>query len=447
MEPNETFFEQLTHGDTRSVSTGVNSIENKRKLTGKEETLSEAPFDVDSGAIGWVEALEQTIMLMPDRQVLLNKITEDPDFKVRFYNALAKMNACGLQEINQKISTEENLQKEIFTGNTHGIPEVLTDAVEKLQATFSEAEKIALQNRELRAEEEHLIRNQFTKFSSLLQHVLQDSCGESIAMRKKAGAWVQQEILPYILNAEVAKRSYFKSRGHAGDYLSIEWISQNEASGDNTLGVLLDRCLLDMPAARAVRNRRALLREEIAKIVTSKCGEPVGVTSLACGPARELLDVYAMLSDPRLVTSTLLDIDGQALQAVKEKTDLLNLSPYFKFHNANLILLAIGRHTIHIEPQDLVYSMGLIDYLNDKYVVLLLNYIYKILKPGGKVILGNFHPNNQNKALMDYILNWQLIHRTEEEMHRLFKKSAFKKNCSQIRFEAQGINLFAECIK
>jgi len=76
-----------------------------------------------------------------------------------------------------------------------------------------------------------------------------------------------------------------------------------------------------------------------------------------------------------------------------------------------------------------------------------LNYVYGLLKEGGKVILGNFHPKNTSKALMDYVIDWKLIHRTEEDMNRLFRESAFSKDCTNIRFEEQGVNLFAECIK
>jgi extracellular factor (EF) 3-hydroxypalmitic acid methyl ester biosynthesis protein len=63
------------------------------------------------------------------------------------------------------------------------------------------------------------------------------------------------------------------------------------------------------------------------------------------------------------------------------------------------------------------------------------------------VILGNFHPRNPDKALMDYVLDWKLIHRTEADMDRLFSNSSFNRPCTNVRFEDQGINLFAECIK
>ncbi len=56
-------------------------------------------------------------------------------------------------------------------------------------------------------------------------------------------------------------------------------------------------------------------------------------------------------------------------------------------------------------------------------------------------------PHNPAKEFMDYVLDWKLIHRTEEEMNRLFSASAFHRACSRIFFEEGGINLFAECTR
>jgi hypothetical protein len=89
----------------------------------------------------------------------------------------------------------------------------------------------------------------------------------------------------------------------------------------------------------------------------------------------------------------------------------------------------------------------LIDYFSDNFVIRLLGYIHSKLRLGGRVILGNFHPRNPTWALMDHVLSWELIYRTEDEMNQLFEQSAFWRPCTNIRYEAQRINLFAECIK
>ena len=60
---------------------------------------------------------------------------------------------------------------------------------------------------------------------------------------------------------------------------------------------------------------------------------------------------------------------------------------------------------------------------------------------------GSCHTSNPSKALIDHIFEWKLIHRDEDDMNRLYQASKFGAPCSNIRYEAEGINLFAEGIK
>ena len=168
--------------------------------------------------------------------------------------------------------------------------------------------------------------------------------------------------------------------------------------------------------------------------------------SLACGPAREIFDVYDEVQDKTLIKATLLDIDFQSLAFVDDLRNRKNLRNQITLLNENLIYLSLGRRKSEIAPQDLIYSVGLIDYFSDKLVIKLLNYIYDNLIPGGRVVLGNFHPNIYMEY-MDCVLEWNLIHRTKEEMDKLFLASAFNRPSSKIYFEKEKVNLFAECIK
>lgn len=87
------------------------------------------------------------------------------------------------------------------------------------------------------------------------------------------------------------------------------------------------------------------------------------------------------------------------------------------------------------------------DSLNDKLVTKLLQFAHQNLAVGGRVLLGNFHPRNPAKEFMDFVLDWRLIHRSEEDMDRLFRGSPFGRACTRIQFEGEGVNLFAECVR
>jgi SAM-dependent methyltransferase len=287
----------------------------------------------------------------------------------------------------------------------------------------------------------------FHDCETLLDQVLGDSAQESEETKAVVGARVQAELLPYLLMSESAERWYSKPRGYAGDFLTIAQIYDDVAKGTGRVGPILDRCFLSMSAVHAVQNRRGLLATEIRATLAARVEGPTRVTSLACGPAQELFDVYASLPDPSVLKATLVDIDLLALAYVSDRRDRKHLKKHMELLNENLVYLAAGRRRVALLEQDLIYSIGLIDYFTDSFVISLMDFIHEALRQGGRVILGNFHPRNVTKAIMDYVLDWKLIHRTDEQMNRLFQASAFRRPCTRILYEPQGVNLFAECIK
>ena len=156
------------------------------------------------------------------------------------------------------------------------------------------------------------------------------------------------------------------------------------------------------------------------------------ITCLGCGLAEEIFNVFMELHDPSCLNATMIDIDFQALASVSERLDKMKLAGHVKMHNANLVYLATNRQELDVSGQDLVYSTGITNYFDDKIVVSLTNYIHTILGPGGRVLLSNFHTENPNRAFMKYVLNWDIFHRTEDDMHRLFVSSLFKRECTEI---------------
>jgi extracellular factor (EF) 3-hydroxypalmitic acid methyl ester biosynthesis protein len=111
--------------------------------------------------------------------------------------------------------------------------------------------------------------------------------------------------------------------------------------------------------------------------------------------------------------------------------------------HANVVRLALSRDTTQLRNQDLVYSVGLIDYLRDDLVVKLLDWIYDLLRAGGTAMVGNFSVGNPNKTFMDHVLDWKLFHRTAQDLLNLFARSKFGSVPVEVRSESTGINLFA----
>lgn len=288
------------------------------------------------------------------------------------------------------------------------------------------------------------LRHAFAAMERTLRELL-DEQSHSAPVCAAIGARVQTELLPLMLLGNNVERWYSKPRGYAGDYLSIDRMYDDVPLGHGRVGPAIDRCFLDLGAVRAAQNRRALVAAEI-KATLDATAERARVTSLACGPAREVFDVYSTLPDPARLACTLVDVDLHALADVADRRDRARLKRHMSLVHEDLVYLATGRARATFEDQDLVYSVGLVDF-EDAFVVKLLDFVHDTLRPGGRVLIGNFHPRNGSRAVMDHVLDWKLVHRTEDDMDRLFRASAFGRGTTRILYEEQGINLFAECIR
>jgi len=394
-----------------------------------------------------VVATENSLLLAIPKSEIFKRLEFDEAFAARFYKALAIINSRRLRD-NVGFIGNQIKEKATFSDHAEGIWSEISENITKLKDAMDQAETEALKNDdEIPEELKKAIEAGFYQFSRMITEKVNRNSDIPESIKTELGRKIKLELLPYLLLTENAERFYSKPRGYAGDFLSIEMMYKNEAKGKGRLGPLFDRCFLNEPAAKAVQNRRGLLIAEINRVLEAHPDKPARICSMASGPAAEIFDTYEKLENPSRMLTTLIDIDLQALAYVTEKAQKKKLKRQIVPINANLVYLAIGRQQVDVVDQHLVYSIGLIDYFADKFVIALLNYIHKILLPGGKVILGNFHPENPSKALMDYVLDWKLIHRSEEDMNRLFEQSLFKSPCTELKLEEAKVNLFASCIK
>ena len=324
----------------------------------------------------------------------------------------------------------------------------LAGVLRRLKAFVREADRAARCNGDVIPDDvAQRVLNEFVVLYMCLESAIGDLSPADELTKHEIGRRVQEELLPYILLAKTAERCLSKPRGYAGDYWTIELAYRNQADGWGSIGRLLDRWVLESPPAAAVRNRRQLMAEQIRMTVEAKPGAAVEITSLACGPAEEVFDAMQLFGGCGRLHVTLVDFDYEALAFVAAKREALQLQRAISLVDANLIHVALGRTALAAEDQDLVYTIGLIDYFSDDLVVKLLDVVHGMLRPGGRVIVGNFHPRNPFKAFMDHVLEWELTHRTERDLDRLLCRSRFGRPSRTIFYEPQRINLFAECVK
>ncbi|MGE4620082.1 MAG: cyclic nucleotide-binding domain-containing protein [Planctomycetota bacterium] len=416
--------------------------EHPLSVIGPGEFIGELSFLEDRLPTATVKARENSLLLQIRFEQLTEKLKSDLPFSARFHMALARLLARRLRKNSNQLQPRIGQE----------IPQE-SKIVPLLEESLSQFKKLFLRAEEMeRASESGLTEEfsqEFVDYVYQLEGLVNDLVGTASELDPvrcdHLGRRLMEELMPYLLLTKVGERAYSKPRGYAGDYLTIEWIYQNDPGGVGALGTLMDRAVLGLSCAQAVRNRRGLITDQIDRAKSLRPDQPIEITSLACGPARELFDHYQASSGESAVQSHLVDIDEQALEFVDQWRQELGLESKIDLHQLNLVYLCLGRGTLQLPPQDLVYSIGLIDYFGDEFVIRLLDYIHGLLRPGGRVILGNFHNSNRSRALMDHLFDWKLIHRDEDDMNRIFRASRFGRDCSEILYEDQRVNLFACC--
>lgn len=420
---------------------------------GAGDIFGESAFLEASPASASVIADEDEVIVdVLDGQIVQSLLTSVPGLAPRFYQSLAVTLAQRLREtaaLLPPLLIEDVPQVNRFHAPRASalpqeqLPPSLVDAVEAFKTAMMETE-LALKSKKL---DDQAAQARVTAACDLITTTLREHVRKLAHLEQHIGAYVFRETFSFFMRSANIDRWFTKPRGYAGDFYTIELVYEDHPSGDGRLGRFIDRWALDISAARAVRNRRGLLNECIRE-VTARAGErgPTRITSLASGPAREVFDLFANAQRPD-VHVTCIDIDAEALAFASDRARELGVEDRVTFAQDNVIRLSRGRGKTTLEPQDLIYSIGLIDYLEDEHIIRLLDWIHDQLLPGGTVVLGNFDTANPDKAFMDHVLEWRLIHRSVQDLESLFARSKFGDTPVDVRYEQERVNLFAFCRK
>lgn len=296
------------------------------------------------------------------------------------------------------------------------------------------------------------------RFRLLFRDIEASSSAMSEPTLAELGELVARRLYPWVAASGLGERALHKPSGYAGDFQTIQIVYADVPLGSCWAGRFIDARILESPAACAVKNRRGLLAAKIEETTAAAAaaGRRAQVASLGAGPAEELFDVWRRLAASgvevaealgRMPLCTLVDMDFGALDHVCKRAAAEGCAAAVRPMPANIARAALGRIDAALVDQDLVYSAGLIDYFQDDLLVRLLDWIHAGLRPGGRTILGNFHPGNPTRRLMETVLEWELIHRDEEDMRRIFARSRFGADDLRFFFDPSGVNLFVEATR
>ncbi len=244
------------------------------------------------------------------------------------------------------------------------------------------------------------------------------------AARRAAKEFTELLLTPEFMNGAIWRRSYEKPLGYPGDFRIMDMVYDWRWEGERLFDQLVHRLGLDV--AECIATRMVRMRQAIADTVLAAPGDrPARIATLGCGSAREVVDYLSIGALPRPVDFTLVDQDAAALSQAYERTypQVLHLQRRASvscLHASFSQLLKTGELFCSLPPFDLIYTVGLVDYLSERRTKALVASLYGQLAPGGTLIVGNMLRSPRgNLWPMEFICDWSIAYRDEREMEAL----------------------------
>lgn len=234
--------------------------------------------------------------------------------------------------------------------------------------------------------------------------------------RELVGDWAYQSL--------IVKRCFEKPRGYPGDYMMIENVYNNRPLSKG-MGEYFDRYLLSNAYTIAVRLRKNKLGEILHNYIAGNVNKPeIRILNLACGSCREIVELIPQIKYKNPLIFTCIDWDEEALDF--SRNALRNPPENIKtdFIKKDLMNLTKEEDSGFLPKQDLIYSIGLIDYLPNRILKKWLQTFYAFLPSGGKFIVTHKDKEKTFPPLPpDWFCDWKFVPRTKDEAVELLQNT------------------------
>jgi SAM-dependent methyltransferase len=245
-------------------------------------------------------------------------------------------------------------------------------------------------------------------------------------------------------------KSYFFNRartwpqGYQGDYKMLESLYRNIPLSEG-IGYYLDLYFLSLPLNKAARGRIKKL-EEILRDEMLNSQKP-SVLNIACGSCREVFELAPVIEKSG-AKFTCIDLDNDALSFAANRlsytnisllsSDQVNLRKYnaLRMFDDELNMSEFGK-------QDIIYSVGFFDYLQSDFLVKMLNALYNLLNPGGKLVAAFKDASQYRHQDCHWLVDWDgFLQRYEEDFMSVFSEAQIPFSAITEMREETGVIVF-----
>ncbi len=224
-------------------------------------------------------------------------------------------------------------------------------------------------------------------------------------------------------------------RKYPGDFETIEYICNLEnKSVYGKVEYYIEEYALN--SAMAQQHRNKVQRQSGIILDALLNGEATQkILSVGCGGCRDFFNIEKYISHVQC-DIVLHDIDSDALELSKKRLGNIRGRVYLVYGNFLQALRKIEK----LGTFDLILAGGLFDYLSDKHISFFLKHTFKkLLNKNGILFFTNIKKGNPYKVWQEYLADWKLIYRSEDEIINLLNSSGLTNRAIKIEKDETGL--------
>lgn len=396
-----------------------------RESSRSEDFLART-IDISDAGVG----IETDYPLAPGHTLWLN----DGTMKAGIVRWTARFN----NRYRAGIELNEIYYREVLREHVESYRSLLDDETDRFIGRLEEIEKRC----ESTTRDERILSNVKKTINDMMSFCeeFEKKAGYSKEELKKIISRFHKDTFPILSKSYCIKRTRLWPQGYQGDYKTLETIYRNTPCSEG-LGYYLDLWALDLPLGHAVRNRikrlEEILREEIKKRFAPK------VLNVACGSCRELIGLANEIrdNDARIIC---IDTDNDALNFAETRLRSIGIDDYIEFRKYNALRMFDDETNLaEFEKQDIIYSVGLFDYLPDEFLIKLLSALYNLLDVTGTLVAAFKDADRYKAQPYHWILNWDgFLQRKERDFRNILYLAGIPDKAIKEEREETGLIIF-----
>jgi extracellular factor (EF) 3-hydroxypalmitic acid methyl ester biosynthesis protein len=250
---------------------------------------------------------------------------------------------------------------------------------------------------------------------------------------------------------EFFAKSFFMQRartwpqGYPGDYEIIERAYDNQPLSPG-VGQLFDRYFLGTTLANSIRYRRALMREILTDEMRAR--PAARILNLGCGPCRELVELASIIRETG-TRFTCIDFDTEAIAYSANRMLACGLQDHVEFRHYNALrMINAQRNVREFGRFDVIYTIGLLDYLADDVLVRMIKSLYETLRPGGTFVAVFKDCDRYDTIDYHWLVDWSaFLQRTRQQSWHLIEAAGIPRDAVTVQRSQDDVMIFYRILR